>query len=187
MKYQINLVRALRIDEEKARKMRTNMVSLTVLAIVVLGLSAAYAAWDIFAMNMTLREEREKLAKVEAEYRQYKETKEIVTKADIELLDRLYNGKIFWTRKLASMALHLPENYWITSFGYNGSVYNVKGYGYISPRQEQLITVDDYLNMLREDKTFSDVFRTIYINSILRTDEGFRERVSFEYSGEGRK
>jgi hypothetical protein len=85
------------------------------------------------------------------------------------------------------MAYHLPENYWITDFSYNGTVYNVKGYGYITPHQEQLITVDDYLNLLREDKKFSDVFKAIFMNSVVRTDEGYRERVSFEYSGTGSK
>lgn len=86
------------------------------------------------------------------------------------------------------MALHLPNQppnpYWITSFGYNRTQFIVKGYGLISPEQEQLITIDDYLNNLRKDSSFSDVFTNCYLNSTVRQDDGVKERVSFDFSAE---
>lgn len=190
MKYQINMVRYLRQQEKTAQRKRVQMIMLGVACFGVLALAAFYSALNVLSMRDELDEERQRLSRIKAEYRQYKATKQIVDKADIELLDRLQNGRIFWTKKLASMAYHLPENYWVTSFAYRqrgkGS-FDVDGYGYITPRQEQLITVDDYLNLLREDTTFNDVFRTVYFNSTTRSDEGRRERVTFDYSAIGKK
>jgi Tfp pilus assembly protein PilN len=138
-------------------------------------------------MSRTLARERAELARIEAEYRRYKATQMIVDKADIELLDQLYSGKIFWTKKLEAMARNLPENYWITMFRYKDGTCNVKGYGYITEEQRQLITIDDYLNLLRQDRGFNDVLKNVHFNLTERNDEPGRERVTFDYSAEGGK
>jgi hypothetical protein len=109
----------------------------------------------------------------------------IVNRSDIELLDRLQNDRIFWTRILVPVARYLPENYWITRFGYEKRALTVDGYGYISPRQEQLITIDDYLNELRRDAKFKRPFVNVYMNSTERHDDKLRLKVSFSYSATG--
>ncbi|MBD3392180.1 MAG: hypothetical protein GF418_08895 [Chitinivibrionales bacterium] len=182
MKYTINLVRTIRIEERKAEVQRVRVLVLLGVCVGLLVLSVFYATLQVLTMEATLREEKDKLARIEAEYKRYKETTMIVNKADVELLNRLQSQRIFWTKKLAAMALHLPENYWITDFSFSQSTFNVKGYGYITPDQRQLVTIDDYLNLLREDSTFSDVFSQVFLNSTERTDEKVRERVSFDYS-----
>ncbi len=182
MKYAINLVRTLRIDERKAEIKRVRVLTMTGVSIGILVLSLFYSALQVLTMESKLNDERGKLARIEAEYKRYKETTMIINKADIELLNQLQSGRIFWTKKLASMALHLPDNYWITDFGFGEPSFDVKGYGYITSDQKQLVTIDDYLNLLRADTTFNDVFKQIFFNSTERRDEGKRERVSFEYS-----
>lgn len=187
MKYQINLVRKLRSEEVQAGHRKFQTLVLITICFGVLALSVFFASLQVLRMMLVLHNEQNKLARIETEYAKYKETRMIVDKSDIELLDKLQNGRIFWTKKLASMAFYLPENYWITDFGYNAALYNVKGYGYISPKQEQLITLDDYLNQLRADSNFCDIFKTTYLNSTIRNDEGGRQRVSFDYSAPGAK
>jgi Tfp pilus assembly protein PilN len=182
MKYSINLVRTMRIEERRAEARRVRVLTLSGICFGVLALAVFYTVLDVFMMETTLRDEREKLARIEQEYKRYKETTMIVNKADIELLNQLQSGRIFWTKKLAAMASHLPENYWITDFNFGQSSFDVKGYGYITGDQRQLVTIDDYLNLLRADSTFNDVFTKVYFNSTERTDEGDRERVSFHYS-----
>ena len=71
-------------------------------------------------------------------------------------------------------------------FGYKSPIYKVVGYGYISPEQEQLITLDGYLNELRGDSTFADKFIVTYLNSTVREDEHGKKRVSFDFSSEKR-
>jgi Tfp pilus assembly protein PilN len=181
-RYNINLVREVRQQEEKAQRLRFNVFALSAVFFGVLGLAVLYAVFDVLAMNLKLAEEKQTLARVEAEYHKYKETRMTIDKADIELLDQIQHGRIFWTKKLAAMAYYLPENYWITSFAYDRTTFDVKGYGYISPYQEQLITIDDYLNSLRGDTTYNDALAPTYMNSAARSDEEGRERVSFEYS-----
>ncbi|MBN1306860.1 MAG: hypothetical protein JXA18_03015 [Chitinispirillaceae bacterium] len=188
MKYRINLVERIRQQEKQEQVQKSTATLITVLSFVLLFLACTYAASTVLKMRTALEAERRKLDRIEAEYRKYQETRMIVDKADIELLDRLQTGRIFWTKKLAAMAFHLPNRppnpYWITRFSYNKGVLNVKGYGLISPMQEQLITIDDYLNNLRADTAFSDVFGSCHFNSTVLNDEGGRERVSFDYSAE---
>lgn len=188
MKYTINLIRQIRLREKRERARKSLIVMIMLVSIALLLMSAGYAVSNVMKMNLVIENEKRELARIEAEYRKYKETRMIVDKADIELLDRLQNSKIFWTKKLAAMAFHLPNKqpsiYWITEFGYRSDVFNVKGYGFITPKQEQLITIDDYLNCLRNDSTFNDVFVNCYLNKTERADEGHRERVTFDYSAE---
>lgn len=188
MKYQINVVLQLRQKEKKERRQRSLITIIVMLSFTLLVLSGAFTAKNIIKMQGTLHRERMELERIEAEYRKYKTTRMIVDKADIELLDQLQTNRIFWTKKLAAMAFHLPDqspnSYWISQFNFKNNILNVKGYGFISPKQEQLITIDDYLNNLRRDSTFADVFGTSYFNSTDRDDEGYRERVTFDYSAE---
>jgi len=188
MKYQINVIQQLRQKQKRAQNIQSSINIMVAISIALLIVSMIYTASRIMLMNLTLDAEKNELARIESEYSKYKSTRMIVEKADIELLDKLLTSRIYWTKKLASMALHLPNQppnpYWITSFGFNRTRFNVKGYGLISPEQEQLITIDDYLNSLRNDSTFNDVFKTCYLNSTVRADEGSKERVSFDFSAE---
>jgi Tfp pilus assembly protein PilN len=191
IKYRLNLVKLVRSAEKRARSQAFNMAVIAVLCFAAVGLAGFFTYWRIMDMERVIAREKQKLAAIEAEYRSYQETNVSIDKADIELLDRLQRGRVYWTRKLEAMAKHLPNDepisYWITSFGYGGNTFHVNGYGYITAKQEQLLELDDYLNKLRDDATYSDVFSPTYLNSAIRSDEegergGVRERVSFEYS-----
>lgn len=181
--YTHNLVRDQIQAEKNERKSQLLKVTLTAVFLGLLFPAVLYYVMNIITMKGVLDRERAKLHTLEEEYKKYTATRQVVDKADIELLDSLQNMRIFWTRKLAAIAQHLPDNYWITNFNYGKSNdLKVAGYGYISPQQEQLITLDDYLNRLRHDSTFNDDFRSTYLNMTRREDEGSRDRVSFEYS-----
>jgi Tfp pilus assembly protein PilN len=191
IKYRLNLVKLVRSAERSARAQAFNMAVITVFCFAVLGLAGFFTYARIIGMENVIAREKQKLAAIEAEYKSYQETNVSIDKADIELLDRLQRSRVYWTRKLEAMAKHLPNaepiSYWVTSFGYAGNTFNVRGYGYITPKQEQLLELDEYLKNLREDATYSDVFSPTYLNSTIRSDEeasggGKRERVSFEYS-----
>lgn len=186
MKYEINVIQQLRLNEKRNQNLSSTMDIIVICSFALLLVSIIYAGSLIMHMRLAIDKEKAELARIEAEYSKYRETRMIVDKGDIELLDKLQTNRIFWTKKLAAMAFHLPNQppnpYWITSFGYNHNTYNVKGYGLISPKQEQLITIDDYLNSLRLDSAFNDVFKYCYLNSTSRADEAAKERVSFDYS-----
>ena len=188
MKYRINLILQIRQKERREQVQKSTVMLFTVVSFVLLFLAAAYSASNVIKMRQSIDSERSTLRRIEAEYRKYRATKMIVDKADIELLDRLQTQRIFWTKKLAALAFHLPNRppdpYWITRFGFDKSVLNVRGYGFISPQQEQLVAIDEYLNGLRSDTTFSDIFKTIRLNATSRDDENNHERVSFDYSAE---
>jgi len=182
MHYNINLVRTARIEEKKGERKRLTSLVFLICALGTLVLASLYTAFEILRMENTLKEEQEKVARIKEEYKRYKASKTIINKADIELLDKLQHERIFWTKKQVAMAQYLPENYWITEFGFSRGSFDVDGYGYITKEQEQLITMDDYLNELRNDTTFNDVFRNTYLNLTERKDEKTRERITFKYS-----
>jgi hypothetical protein len=188
----MNLVKSVREAEKRSLKHRTNMVILFSACFGLLALASYNTYLKIMTMENEIAKEKNKLALIEAEFRNYNATQSIIDKDDIELLNKIQTSRVYWTRKLDAMASHLPEeepiSYWITKFGYRAPTFTVQGYGYITGKQEQLLTLDNYLTKLRADKeNYSDLFGSTVLKSAARSDEddrrgGIRERVSFEYN-----
>ena len=181
MIYTINLVRESRFAEKKEEVRRVRIFGFTAICFGLLGLALFYTALQTVEMQLVLFAEEEKLEKIETAYQKYQSAKMIVNKDDIELLDKLQNNRIFWTKKLAAMAFHLPENYWITQFGYDSEVFKASGFGYISQEQEQLIVLNNYFNHLRADTTYNNDFKKTEFIATQRSDDAGRMRVSFDF------
>jgi hypothetical protein len=184
MRYQLNLVRELREQEKRDALKRARLVMATVISLCLLGLSIAYAAWQIFSMEMVIKRERQKVARIENEYRQYTATEALVSNADITLLDELKNGSIFWTRKLSAMARHLPPGYATTRFAYDGAEFSIDGTGRIDSDQQHLVKLHGYMDRLERDSAFSDIFSKLYLNSAKRESNDSRGDFVFSISAE---
>jgi Tfp pilus assembly protein PilN len=194
LKYNINLMKSALETERRNSKLRFKMALIFILCFGALGGAAIYVYAQLSLMEQTLYAEKQKLRKVEAEYRNYQEEVSVVNKADVELLGKLQTNRIYWTRKLDAMARYLPDeepvSYWITKFGYNDNnrMFTVNGYGYITQRQEQLLELERYLDSLRAESSYAYIFGTTYLKSAVRSDELLfrttdkRDRVSFEYA-----
>jgi hypothetical protein len=182
MRYAINLVRQIRIEERKAVLLKNRIFTLAASCAAMLVIAIIVLVFQILSMQIKLSNEKQEVNRIEMEYGKYKATRMVIDKADIERLDSLQANRIFWTKKIAVMAYYLPDNYWITKFTFDGTIFKVTGYGYITQNQEQLITLDDYLNKIRADSTYHDVFGATYFNAVQRSDEETQSRVSFEYS-----
>ncbi len=188
MKYKINMIRAQLLEKKRTDRQKSLLFSSTIIAFAILALALFYSILQVRSMEMIIKSEEAKLKRIEDEFKNYEKTKMIIDRKDIELLDRLQHSRIYWTKKLVAMASHLPEDYWITKFQYDRkNVFEVKGYGYISKDQKQLLTLDEYLNKLRDDSTYNDDFGYTYLKTTIRTDEKTRDRVSFEYGAEKAK
>jgi hypothetical protein len=178
--YRLNLIRDLREREVKAEKKQRLAVILGLGCFGFFILSLLYSALTITQMEQVISIEQDKVQRLQQEYKKYTAAKLIVDKSDIELLNDLQGKGMLWTKKLASMAKHLPDNYWITGFSFNNNTLNVKGYGYASPHQDQLLILDQYLNRLRADTSFSDTFAKLQLNMAERKEDG--SKVAFEFS-----
>jgi len=187
----MNLVKSVREAEKRHLKHKANMGFMFFICFGLLVLSGFYVFSQVMAMEGTLIRERSKLRMIEDEYRNYQEATSVIDKTDIELLNQLQSNRVYWTRKLEAMASHLPDeqpiSYWITRFGYKDNNFTVGGFGYITDKQEQLLALDGYLNNLRADANYSDIFGTTFLRSTDRNDDNekggmLRERVSFEYA-----
>lgn len=181
-KYRINLVRKLREQERLAERRKRLQVSAGLACFAVLALALGYSGYTIWKMESVIGEEERKLAAIQAEYRKYTAARAIVDKSDVELLHSLQGRGILWTKKLAAMATHLPDQYAITDFSYRNGELRVAGYGYLTPRQDQLLVLDGYLNRLRKDSAFSDVFKDIRLNSAAREEDAGSGRFGFEFT-----
>lgn len=179
--YRINLVRILREREKKLEKQRRYQAVGGLACFVVLALAVAYSAFTILRMERVLSAEKEKLVQVENEYKKYTATRTIVEKGDVELLNGLQGRGIFWTKKLAALALHLPDYYTITDFSYRNGELRVSGFGFATSRQDQLLVLDGYLNGLRGDTTFSNVFKEIFLSTAQRAEDR-SGKVAFEFT-----
>lgn len=178
--YRLNLIRATREREKKAERRRRLAFILGTGCFGFFAISLMYSTLTIWQMENVLTLEKDKVSRLQQEYKKYTATKLIVDKADIELLGSLQVNGIFWTKKLASMANHLPENYWITNFGFFNNELKVSGFGFANPQQEQLLVLDDYLNHLKKDTTFADTFTKLKLNFAQRSGES--GRIAFEFS-----
>lgn len=186
MRYTINLVAELRAMERRRanESMRCTAV-VTVLACLLLFIAVKWT-FGVLAMRQSLIAAQGKLALLEQEYQRYQATSLSIRKEDVELLDRLQHSRIFWSKKLAALASPLPPNYWVDAMGFKGSEMRVRGFGYIDLEQRQLLTLDGYLNILRDDTVFSKGLPLISLQETRRNDDqengARRQRVSFEYS-----
>lgn len=188
MKYRLNLVRDIQREQRAAQSRRVKMVTLTSASFGLLVLSLFYTVLQVLAMQDAVSQEKMRLKRIRMEYQHYRTSMMIVNKSDIENLDKLQDSRIFWTKKLVTLARYLPPNFWITRFAFDNKALTVEGYGYISPQQQQLITLNEYLNTLRDDAAFNDVFRQVYLNSAVRNDdEQKRARISFSFTAAGGK
>ena len=184
MRYTINLIRQMRSEEHKAQELRDRLFTVAMSCLGLIALAVITISFQVLGMQAKLSNEKQDLARIEQEYSKYKTTRMVIDKADIERLDSLQSNRIYWTKKLAAMAYYLPENYWIIKFSFDSKVFKVSGFGYISQKQEQLITIDDYLNKLRADSTYTDIFKKTDFNAVARSDEEKekQDRISFEFS-----
>lgn len=180
--YHINLVRRLREKQRRAEKQRRLHAMVGVACFALLILAMVYSGFTMWKMESVLSAERQKLEQIRNEYQKYTATRTIVDKGDVELLNRLQGRGIFWTKKLAAMATHLPDNYSITAFSYNNGELRVRGFGFTNPKQEQLLVLDSYLNRLRQDSSFSDIFKQVFLTSTQRDDKPGTGKVAFEFS-----
>lgn len=190
MKYNINLVADLRKQERREQR-KSEFVTYAFVALAG-GLSLVIFKCVIFLLiiNRDLNTAENRLQSLQAEYLRYKQTSMSIDKEDLELLDQLQHKRIFWTKKLTSMALPLPNNYWVNSFTFKKGILNVRGFGYLENQQRQLITLDDYLNILRADPVFNKGMQRIALIETRRDDvasEHNQARVSFEFTAQAPK
>jgi len=182
VRYTINMVRTIREEERKQHKRQFKLFLFSLLSFGLFALSLAYGALAILPMRAVLHKAETRLNRIEAEYEQYQSTQASIGSEDIKLLDKLYNGKVFWTEVLAAVAYHLPEGFWTSSFKYDGKEFTVKGFGRTGGKQDHLIVIDHYINRLRNDEAFRKVFKSVRLNSTSRNDDGGRSLIYFDIS-----
>ena len=178
--YRVNLIRELRDLEVRKERKRRLTVILGVGCFGFFLLSLLYSALTMMQMERVLGREKDKVERLRLEYQKYTAAKLIVDKSDIELLNDLQGKGVFWTKKLAAMAKHLPDNYWITRFAYSENQLEVEGYGYANNQQDQLLVLDGYLNSLRQDSVFTETFARIQLKTVDRRVES--NRIAFGFS-----
>lgn len=180
--YRINLIRNLRDKERRVEKRRRLRILASLACFALLVLAFAYSGFTMMDMEKVLATEQNKLNQIKFEYNKYTAARTIVDKGDVELLNALQGRGILWTKKLASLAMHLPDNYAITGFSYRVGELRVTGFGYVNSKQDQLLVLDWYLNRLRQDTVFSNVFKQLHLNRAERSEEAEAGRVTFDFS-----
>jgi Tfp pilus assembly protein PilN len=178
--YRINLIRDLREREKKKERQKRLTIIMGFGCFGFFLISILYSSLTISQMEQVLTHESDQVAHLTQEYQKYAKARLIVDKADLEQLNSLKDKGLFWTKKLSALAKHLPDNYTITSFSFGNDLLRVTGYGFASPQQDHLLILDEYLNQLRADTTFSGTFTKIQLNNTDRKEDG--GKVSFDFS-----
>jgi Tfp pilus assembly protein PilN len=182
MKYKFNIIQSIKAAEARQARERFLRRALRAGSLGFLVIALLYSALQVNAMYGTVRRTSQRLDRIQKEFNRYKSSKMTIQKSDITLLDNMQEDRIYWTRILVALARHLPKNYWITSFDYGEQELTVKGFGYITQGQRQLIALNKYTNLLRGDSTFTDEFTRVFLKKAVRNDADDQQpRISFEF------
>jgi Tfp pilus assembly protein PilN len=182
--YKLNLIKKLRAEQYKEEQARLRR---TILFTIYYGLLVVVFFFYMF-YYLGLKEKRDtkimELKKIERDIQSLEQSSEAITREDLQLLNRLQKDRIFWSKKMVVLASGLPESYWIESLGYRGEKLEVKGRGYISAKQEQLLVLDDYLAVLRNNKEFMQDFRKKQVELKFTKIMNLEEKNLIEYKFE---
>jgi hypothetical protein len=181
MRYSINLVRQTRVAERKAEQFRLRISVFSMICFGVLAVAVVFSFFEILSMHIVIMNEHQSVARIKNEYGKYKATRMIVDKADIELLDSLQNSRIFWTRKLTALAVHLPDYFCLGEFKYQPPDFQAAISCPLALQQNQLVTIDDFLNRLRQDSDWHDLFHKTVLYSASRGEQDKKDQMQFQF------
>lgn len=183
VRYTTNLIRTLRIEERKAEQLQRLTAILTTGSFAFLGLAILYGVLNFWSMNAVIQVETDNLNHLREEYKKYQATQETVDKGDVELLNQLQTGGIFWSKKLAALGRHLPEGHLLNSIKFEGSNLRVTGMTGPEAGQDDLLVLQRYLQDLEKDPTFNQDFPKLRLTSVLRGKDS-QNGMSFEFLAE---
>jgi len=102
------------------------------------------------------------LAKVDTDYKKKIE----------EIKDSIINQDVYMTNVLAAFSRFTPDNLWLTNLSYNKTTkvaeLTIQGYARLNDTNKEIELVNEYLNILKADETFSGYFEDIDIGSVDR-------------------
>ena len=186
MKYRINLLSPWS-PEEKPAGARSGLGSyFTVLCFVVLGLSAGYTIYHVLEMKASLTAGRQEFGRVMAEHENRRTPENLVTPADIELLEKLRSERILWSEIMEILSGRLPGNYLITKLNYAQNKLKVAGACYAMENQNPLMQLHEYLTALQNEPDYRKSFHGTSLKSFVLSDKN-QNLFFFEFNALGRQ
>jgi Tfp pilus assembly protein PilN len=185
VRYTTNLIRKLRIEEQKAEQRQRLSAILGIGSFCFLALALVYGILNIWSMENVIRVESQNLERLQNEFNKYTTTLDIVDKADVEQLNGLQTSGIFWSKKLAALGQHLPDGYRLRSIQYDPAGLRIGGIAQYSNEQDELIELQRYLRKLEQDSLFTRHFASVRLTSARRSDDA-TEGMSFQFFAESK-
>lgn len=88
---------------------------------------------------------------------------------DIKILDEKIKKQFYLTPLLANIAKLIPEGMWLTSFTISGDPaksFNIEGDIYLEDNMREVESVNNFLNVLVKDESFSSNFHNITLTTV---------------------
>jgi Tfp pilus assembly protein PilN len=185
VRYSTNLIRTLRSQEAKSEQRQRLTAIFAIGGFTLLSLAVVFAALNIWSMAKVLTVETQNLDRLKQEYQKYTVSKDIIDKADIELLDNLQTSNIFWSKKLAVLGRHLPAGCSLTDLRFQDDNLQVTGIAQSLPDQNELLVLEKYLQDLRTDPNFNQHFSSVRLTTASRHADGAGS-VAFDFVAQNR-
>jgi len=103
-----------------------------------------------------------------------------VSEQEVFALDRLNSARVFWTRKLESLANGTGDRIALTELRYERGVFTVRGVAKVSRATNNFEVVSDFIGRLKAEESFSRDFSRIDFRSSSRVDFMDQDLLNFE-------
>jgi Tfp pilus assembly protein PilN len=117
---------------------------------------------------------------LKAQIKQLQESEHFISEAEVYSLNRLNSQRVFWTKKLESLANMVGDKISLTEIKYNRGVLYIRGIAKVKRTQNNFNLVSDFLERIKADKNFTRDFRKIDFRSSSRVNFMEQDLLNFE-------
>lgn len=103
-----------------------------------------------------------------------------VSEEEVYSLDRLNSSRVFWTRKLETLAVLTGNSIALTEIKYERSTLLIRGVAKVSRTNNNFEVISGFIDRLKAEPSFSRDFRTIDFRSSERIDFMEQDLLNFE-------
>lgn len=126
------------------------------------------------------REFKRVISDLEAKISALRQDENFVSEQEVFALDRLDGARIFWTRKLESLANGTGDKIALTEIKYERGILSVKGVARVNRSTNNFELVSDFIERLKAEPAFTRDFRKIDFRSSNRVDFMDQDLLNFE-------
>lgn len=187
--FEINVHRETLEQKRRARQGRVRALFIQTIYVALLALFTGVFTLHLLVLHERISAKEDELRKVGELLASYEPSNGGVSLEKVHLVSKIKGGQPKWGEKLQVLSSLLPPQMWLTEIhlteetveGALRDALLVSGSTYITEEHNALDTIVEFLNALRDDKSFSEDFESIKLLSSRRSASLEKEELNFKF------